>query len=54
MSRDIFCCHEWGVGALLASSEWRSGMLLNLIQYGRKPPHNRLGPNISNAEIEKS
>lgn len=29
VSGDTFDCHRWEVGALLVSSEWKSGMQLN-------------------------
>lgn len=36
MFRDIYGCHSWGE-VLLASSGWKSGMLLNILQYTGSP-----------------
>lgn len=47
MSREVFGCHSKGM--LLASSEWRPGVL----RPGMQPHHCHWGPEVSLAEVEK-
>ena len=55
-SGDIFDCHsrEWE-GLLLASTRWRPGMLLNVLQDVQDGPHNEelLAPNVNSAKVGK-
>ena len=63
MSGHMLGCHNpgggggeaWGVGELLASSWWRSGTLLNILQCTRQP-HNKndLAPNINSVMVDES
>lgn len=55
MFGNIFNCHNLGVGMLLASSEQRSKMLLNILPWTRQLPkiQNNLAQNVNSAKAEK-
>lgn len=54
-SGDIFGCHSWKSGVLLASSGWRPGVLLNTLQHAEQTPtkKNHAAQNVNSAEVKK-
>lgn len=48
---DIFACHNWGLGILLASNGDKLGVLLNILQCTGQSTQELTGPN-SSAKVE--